>query len=246
MASCRDGALSEMQRVNPRRNFARFVNTTSRAFLFGEEQMINVKVNDGNIRQEVKGLESLMTSNPDTAKRLRNTLSKLLIEARKETADDVKSKYGGEREPWRSVRNTVYKKVLGGNLNILNMKKGTAKWKWINKVRKVEQNPRMQGGNRRKITMKTGRSEGYEGKARGFILRFQNEGTNARHIKFTANPNRHVDQWNKHPNTGNRAQVGGGHFFEQAAGKALNVMSQKMGDAINTELEKIHKEKTQK
>jgi hypothetical protein len=131
--------------------------------------MFGVNIDDNNIKIERKGLESLLTDKPEAAKRLREVIRKLLWEARNEVAADVKGKFGGDREPWRAVRNIVYEKLLGGNLNIEDMKRGTAGWKVIQKVRKGTSDPLGRGGNRRRRSLATAKREGYEGKARGFI-----------------------------------------------------------------------------
>ena len=206
--------------------------------------MFGVNIDDNTIKIERKGLESLLTDKPEAAKRLREVIRKLLWEARNEVAADVKGKFGGDREPWRAVRNIVYEKLLGGNLNIEDMKRGTAGWKVIQKVRKGTSDPLGRGGNRRRRSLATAKREGYEGKARGFILRFQNQGTTDRSIKFRSDSRRHVDKWNANPNTGNRGSLSGSHFFESSANKALNAMAQKLGPLIDEELGKMYEETT--
>lgn len=206
--------------------------------------MFGVNIDDNNIKIERKGLESLLTDKPEAAKRLREVIRKLLWEARNEVASDVRGKFAGDREPWRAVRNIVYEKLLGGNLNIEDMKRGTAGWKVIQKVRKGTSDPLGRGGNRRRRSLATAKREGYEGKARGFILRFQNQGTTDRSIKFRSDSRRHVDKWNQNPNTGNRGSLSGSHFFENSANKALNAMAQKLGPLIDDELSKMYEEQT--
>lgn len=184
-----------------------------------------------------KGLEKLMTDNPDMRKHLTEEIRKLLWEARERLALNIKNMYGGERESWRAVRCIVYQKVLGGNLNILNMKRGTANWRMVQKVRKVEQNPKMRGGNRRNISLSTARREGYEGKARGFILRFQNEGTKKRNIRVKTSPT---------GENGDRGKIAGAKFFEQYATQSLNVMAATLNGMINEEMKKMYEESTKK
>lgn len=184
-----------------------------------------------------KGLEKLMTDNPDMRKQLTEDIRKLLWEARERLALNIKNMYGGERESWRAVRNIVFRKVLGGNLNIMNMKRGTANWRMVQKVRKVEQNPKMRGGNRRNISLSTARREGYEGKARGFILRFQNEGTKKRNIRVKTSPT---------GKNGNRGKIAGAKYFEQYATQSLNVMAAALNGMINEEMKKMYEESTKK
>lgn len=206
--------------------------------------MFGIDIDENSIKVERKGLESLTTENPKAAERLRDVIRKLLWEARNEVSSDIRGKFGGDRESWRAVRNIVYKKLLGGNLNLEDMKRGTAGWKIPQKERKGTSDPFGRGGNRRRRTLSTARREGYEGKARAFILRFQNQGTGDRYIKFHSNSRRHVDKWNQHPNTGYRGSLTAQHFFELYANKALNAMAQKLGPIIDEEISKMYKEQT--
>lgn len=206
--------------------------------------MFGVNIDENSIKVERKGLESLTTENQKAAERLREVIRKLLWEARNQVASEIQGKFGGDREPWRAVRNIVYKKLLGGNLNIENMKRGTSNWKVIQKARKGTSDPMGRGGNRRHRSLSTARREGYEGKARGFILRFQNQGTDDRNIPFHVNKRRHEDKWNKNPNTGYRGNIAGQHFFESYGNKALNTMAQKLGPLIDEEISKMYQEQT--
>lgn len=206
--------------------------------------MFGIDIDENSIKVERKGLESLTTDNPETVKRLRLVIRSLLWEARKQVVSDIKGKYGGEHESWRSVRNIVYTEVLGGDLNLLNLKRGTAGWKIPQKERKGTSDPFGRGGNRRRRTLSTAKREGYEGKARAFILRFQNQGTDDRHIKFRSNSRRHVDKWNQHPNTGYRGRLTGQNFFVNSANRALREMAKKLGPLIDQELIKMYQEKT--
>jgi hypothetical protein len=120
------------------------------------------------------------------------------------------------------VRNIVYEKILGANLNIMNMKKGTAQWKVRQIDRKVEQNPKMRGGNRIKRSFKTTRMHGYEGKARGMILRWVNSGMTKTSERVTR--------------YGNRGSIAARNFFEPLASAALNVVSQHLAQIIEQEI----------
>ena len=76
------------------------------------------------------------------------------------------------------------------------------------------------------------------GNDRGFILRWINSGTpGGRNIKFTPNDRRKVDQWNKHPNTGNRGNIAARNFFRGAGERALAQAADNLTNLIDTELE---------
>lgn len=205
-------------------------------------------LNTNGLEISKKGLESLMTSNPEMREKLTDDIRTLLWQARDRLALDVKAMYGGERESWRAVRNIVYRKVLGGDLNIKNMKRGTANWRVVQKVRKVEQNPHMRGGNRRYQSLRSARLEGYEGKARGFILRFQNEGTGDRYNKPV--PTHRLRTFKRKPKpSGKRAfrgRITGADFFVSNAKKELGIMAVELEKLIDKEMENMYNETTNK
>ena len=123
-------------------------------------------------------------------------------------------------------------------LNILNMKRGTASWRVRQVERKGTSDPKGRGGNRRKRNFITIRMHGYEGKARGMILRWLNNGVNDRSIKFKERMGRKADKWNHNPNTGNRGSIAARNFFEPMASAALNVVSQHLAQIIEEEIER--------
>lgn len=189
----------------------------------------------------VKGLEGLMTKNPEAVKRIQGVIGELLLQARNEVASDVKAIYP-EHESWRSIRRVVFNKLLGGNINIMDMQRGTASWRI---PPKKQQPPGKRGGNRSVRSLETAKRQGYEGKARGFILRFQEQGTpNERKTRFKFNENRHEDKWNKHPNTGYRGNIAPRNFFEPSAERALSKVAKELGKVIDEEMQKMYQEET--
>lgn len=191
---------------------------------------VKFSVNEGAIELNVKNIESMMTNNPEMRARLMEVIKKDMMTARGAVVRNMSGlfKNGDPMQAVRSVRHVVYKQILGGNLNILNMQRGTASWKYLSKEKKVQLNPHMRGGNRRKKTTKTYRMEGYEGKARGMILRWVNKGTSDRNTKY-----------------GNRGAIAPRNFFGPIAGAALNVVSQHLAAMIEEEIAKMYNENNQ-
>lgn len=189
---------------------------------------VKFSVNEGVIELNVKNIESMMTENPDMRDRLMAVIKEDMMKARNAVVNSLSNAFenGDPMEARRAVRYVVSN--LGGNLNILNMKRGTASWKYITKEKKVQQNPHMVGGNRRTKSYKTYRMEGYEGKARGMILRFVNSGTKTRDTKY-----------------GNRGAISSRNFFGPRAGAALNVVSQHLAATIEEEIAKMYNENNQ-
>lgn len=182
---------------------------------------VKFSVNSDAIELQVKQIESMMTDNPELRKKLQDAIREDVWKARNTVVSNMTRVFanGDPAEARRAVRNIVYEKILGANLNIMNMKKGTAQWKVRQIDRKVEQNPKMRGGNRIKRSLKTTRMHGYEGKARGMILRWVNSGVGDRVTRY-----------------GNRGSIAARNFFEPLASAALNVVSQHLAKIIEQEI----------
>lgn len=179
-------------------------------------------------------LKKLKTDNPDFEKRLRGVIRKILGHARANLRKDAASGLRMENDPrhaYKAVRYAVYKRLFGGQVNILNSRKAGAETGY-RPARTLT--PGQRGGNRR---LRTSRSlDKYEGVDRGFILRWLNNGmtkTNPRVIKFTENDHRKVDKWNKNPNTGNRGAITARNWFGNASLKELQAVTGEMQELID-------------
>ena len=129
----------------------------------------------------------IMTSDPQMAGIFRKYIRNVLKDARKKLSQDVKSYMKSDpRKAAQAVRFSVYKSLFGGNLSILQKKKGSAgKTYDLRRIRKVEQNPHMRGGNRRtRGDDGRNRLDYYYGADRGFALRFLGSGTVTRTSRF--------------------------------------------------------------
>ena len=72
------------------------------------------------------------------------------------------------REAYKAVRRSVYKSVLGGQVNILNPKGGaSSSGSSFVKARKLDNHPHQRGGNRRKRTARTDQVDGYVARTGG-------------------------------------------------------------------------------
>lgn len=199
--------------------------------------MFSFEFDSAVILKEQKALEAALSTNPKTQKVLQKLIRQVIFEARRNVVNATHSKLKHDpREAARAVRTTVYKKVLGANLNILDSSKNYGKTSY-RPPHKLEQGQR--GGNRRPRSPETERYMGYSGFNRGFILRWANEGTQDRSISFTHNPKRKVDKWNKHPNTGYRGRMTNYNFFVRYGENALNMAANKLAEMIETEFANI-------
>ena len=179
-------------------------------------------------------LQKMKTDNPDFEKRLRGAIRKILGHARANLRKDAASGLQMESDPrkaYKAVRYAVYKRLFGGQVNILNSRKAGAETGY-RPARTLT--PGQRGGNRRQRNSRD--LDKYEGVDRGFILRWLNNGmtkTNPRLIKFTENDRRKVDKWNKHPNTGNRGAISSRNWFGNASLKELQSVAGEMQALID-------------
>jgi hypothetical protein len=197
-------------------------------------------VDESVISLNVKNIESMMTDNPELRKKLQDAIRQDVWKARQTVVRNMDRVFnnGDPAQARRAIRHIIYEEILGANLNIYNMRRGTANWRVRQVDRKGTSDPKGRGGNRRKRNFITIRMHGYEGKARGMILRWLNNGVNDRAIKFKERMSRKTDKWNTHPNSGNRGSIAARNFFEPMASAALNVVSQHLAQIIEEEIER--------
>ena len=189
---------------------------------------VKFSVDTGAIELNVKHIESMMTDNPEMRQRLQEAIRQDIWKARQAVVKNMGTVFdnGDPAMARRAVRHVVYQSILGGNLNIYNMRKGTASWRVRPVDRRGTSDPKGRGGNRTKRNFKTIRMHGYEGKARGMILRWVNEGNKA-------------DRTTRY---GNRGSITARNFFGPLAGSALNVVSQHLAQMIEEEIAKAFNE----
>jgi hypothetical protein len=197
--------------------------------------MVGLEVNDAIILEQQKVLEAALSTNPKTQKALQKLIRKVILEARKSVSDAAENKMNHDpRGAAQAVRTSVYKKILGANINIFSSRKAHGQ----NSYEPPQKGVSGRGGNRRTRSPRTRQIMGYAPLDRGFILRWINDGTpGARNIEFTPNDRRKVDKWNKHPNTGNRGNIAARNFFRGAGERALAQAADNLATLIETELE---------
>lgn len=131
-----------------------------------------------------KEIESLSTTNRAMYRELQKIIRKAINEARKNIVKDARDALDNDpRQAYKAVRNSVYKQLLGGQVNIISPYKRGAPTKY-QRPRKLDKNPKQRGGNRMKRSEETMRYESYHGKDRSFILRWLNKGTKVRETRF--------------------------------------------------------------
>jgi hypothetical protein len=203
--------------------------------------MIGLEVNDAVILEQQKVLEAALSTNPKTQKALQKLIRRALMEARSSLSDYIKTKLANDdpRGAARAVRTSVYKKILGGNINILNSRKahGTNNYEPPRTLR-----PGQRGGNRRPRSPRTNKVMHYAGEDRQFILRFVDSGTKQRAIERLTEVKRKSGGskfvWRQDASKyGNRGSIAARNFFKTGADPRLKRATEYLADLINEELE---------
>ena len=182
--------------------------------------------NTATVRQKA-ALEAMLVSNPDTAAAMRKLISQEVSKARATVAQAASGALKNDpREAWKAVRRSVYKSILGGQVNILNQKGAASGSNGYRPARKLDSNPHQRGGNRRKRSANTDRIDGYVGKDRGFILRFVNSGTAERQTRY-----------------GRRGSITARNWFPNIGQRELEAAAERLAVAIDRELVRIMENK---
>ena len=188
--------------------------------------------------EQIKQLRQMMTDDPTFRRRINDVLRKVLNEARKAISNDAKAVVKNDpRNAYKAVRAAVYKRILGGQVNILQKRKAGTPTNY----RKTLTGLPKRGGNRWGRSQRTIDLEGYEGADRGFILRFLNAGTADRGITSYTDRGgtRHSlgsassQDIKTHALTGNRGSIAARNWFGGASHAALEKASSQLQQLID-------------
>ena len=182
--------------------------------------MIAPELNHAIIVKQQEVLEQALSTNPATQKILQALIRQVILEARANVVNRIQFIHGDPRGARRAVRTSVYKRILGANINILNSRKahGSSDYEPPRTLRQGQI-----GGNRRKRSSNTERMMRYEGHDRGFILRWLNAGTGKRSIH----------------GGGNRGSITARNWFDSVAVSELVKAADKLSQLIEKEFESI-------
>lgn len=134
--------------------------------------------------ERIKQLGEAQTKNPMMQRRIREVIKQVLGRVRSELQGDAQQGLQMKSDPrqaYKAVRYAVYKRILGGQVNILQSRRAGA-MRLYEPPRTLQEGQR--GGNRRRRTQRTTDLMSYRGKDRGFILRFLNAGTTERKTRY--------------------------------------------------------------
>ena len=107
-------------------------------------------IDDTIISNQEQNLKAAMSTDPKMRKVIQQHIREALFEARRKMTGDVPFENGDPRGAARSIRTSVYEKVLGGNINILTGNKAHGA---INYEPPRKLTPGQRGGNRQMINL---------------------------------------------------------------------------------------------
>ena len=117
----------------------------------------------------------------------------------------------------RSVRGMIV-----GRIGIFEPKTAGSRKTTYVPPRKLDENPHQIGGNRRKRSATTAKKMSYGPRDRGFVLRFQEGGTNSRDTKY-----------------GNRGSIGATGRFNTAARASAEAVAVNLAQKIDAKIEQL-------
>ena len=189
--------------------------------------MFEFEFNDSVVLRQQEVLEAALSTNPKTQKALQKLINKALSEVRPEVVSRIRNSLNTDpREAARSVRRITYRKILGGDLNIMNKKRKAGQPNSYEPPRKLQ--PHQRGGNRVPRSQRTNQVMHYGPSDRGWILRIVNSGTTER-MAGTRNGRL----------SGNRGSIAARDFFRGAAEPALMRAVDNLAVMIDNELVKM-------
>ena len=187
-----------------------------------------------------KRLDNLMTTNPEMKKHIQGVIRTVLKEARRQLSATAKEGLQMDSDPrhaYKAVRSAVYKRILGGQINILQRRKAGQPGNY----HKPRKGLPKRGGNRWGRSDRTIALESYEGSDRGFVLRFLNAGTVDRGIRSFKGKDgdrhdlRSASSMNMKTKalSGNRGHIAARNWFGSASLKALESASNELQALID-------------
>jgi len=187
--------------------------------------MVEVEVNQTLAEAQNKAFARLMFTDKETRNRIRKIIREELKDTAKRLREDARYEMKEDpRKAYRAVKSTVYRKILGGNVSILNPKKAGPRYQLI-RDRKLDRNPYQRGGNRRPRSARTEQIDSYFGKERAWILRIISGGTVTRQTRF-----------------GNRGSITARNWFPNMAPHEIELAAGNLAEVIEEELAEAYKE----
>lgn len=196
---------------------------------------------EGFVEQK-KELDRMLMSNPAMEKKVHGLIRKVLSAVKKNLGQAAKEKMKSDpRHAYKAIRTAVYKRILGGNVNILNKRRASSSGGSYTPTRTLKSGQR--GGNRRARSERSYKLESYEGSDRGFVLRFLNAGTADRFVNFLPDSRRehvhrgsqggNMKKYGRTINTGRRGRITPRNWFGNKSQKEMETAAQNLSQFID-------------
>lgn len=190
---------------------------------------------------QMRVLQAAATMDGELGARLRNAVAAEIKAARDRVVKDIRFANGDPRDTAKAVRRIAYKKILGGNINILDRKKASGSQNDYEAPRKLR--PGQRGGNRMIRSVRTHDILHYGPLDRGWILRIVNSGTkpryaNGRNGKWSRSGNKTFEKLQE---SGDyfRGSISARNFFGSAGGAAMEKAMANLQTIIEEEFNKL-------
>ena len=199
-------------------------------------------IDDTLINNVADNLQAAMTTDPKMRKAIQHHIREELWKARKEMINSANFANGDPRQSLRAIRNSVYDKILGGQINIKKAKSEHAGGNSYTPPRKLT--PGQRGGNRRPRSERTEQINRGSPLDRQWILNILNKGTKTRVIGFRNTVKGNRDRYNtrvtrisrgERAYTGNRGSIAARNWFRPAGERALQMAMQQISKMIEIE-----------
>lgn len=172
--------------------------------------------------ERIKKLGEASTKNPEMRRRINEVIRQMLSRVRKSLQGQARSGLAMKSDPrkaYKAVRMAVYRKIFGGQVNILPSRRAGV-MRFYAPPSKRKSNI---GGNRRKRSDRTTDIMSYTGQSRGFVLRFLNAGTQ---VRYNGGRNGRTEEEQQifalnHGGVGHRGRIAPRNWFGGASQKEL-------------------------
>ena len=199
-------------------------------------------IDDTIISNVADNLQAAMTTDPKMRKAIQQHIREAIWEARKEMINSVSFANGDPRQSLRAIRNSVYEKIMGGQINIKKARSDHGGGNSYTPPRKLV--PGQRGGNRRPRSERTEQINRGSPLDRGWILNILNKGTKTRFIGFRNTGKGNRDRYNARvtrisrgytARTGNRGSIAPRNWFMPAAESALSKAMERISEMVTIE-----------
>lgn len=190
---------------------------------------MEIQIETLGLKETQEAFKRIMTDSPGMDRRLRSAIRRILSEVVRRMSADAKAGLNMKSDPrqaYRAVRHSVYRRIFGGNVNIVSRGQGGSSFDWMTRPVRTGR-----GGNRWGRSERTRQISGYTGKDRGIVLRILNAGTPGRII--TSYTDRTGSRHSIMSGTGNRGSISPRNWFAPKSMAEMERAAQQIDQIIN-------------